>query len=127
MTATYTDTSQQITSSPSFYSELEAQVLARPYEAEKPDQQLVRHTLNLNSNGYKNIFVRTNDTDVLVLLISYVRQVELTDIEIRANLINSDRYCSIKQIIQELHLEGYSFMLSLDVILFPVIIVRLRV
>ena len=106
---------------------MEAQVSARPYEAEKPDQQLVRHTLNLNNNGYKNIFVRTNDTDVLVLLISYVRQVELTDIEIRANLINSDRYCNIKQIIQELHLEGYSFMLSLDVILFPVIIVRLRV
>ena len=41
------------------------------------------------------------DTDVLVLLISYIGKVELNDIEIHAYLINSDRYYN-KQIIQEL-------------------------
>ena len=42
------------------------------------------------------------DTDVLVLLISYIGKVELNDIEIHAYLINSDRYYNIKQIMQEL-------------------------
>ena len=42
------------------------------------------------------------DTDVLVLLISYIRKVELNDIEIQAYLIYSDRYYNIKQIIREL-------------------------
>ena len=62
----------------------------------------MRHTLNLINNDYKNILVRSIDTDVLVLLISYTGQVELNDIEIHAYLINSDRYYNIKQIIREL-------------------------
>ena len=85
MIATYKNKSQQITSSPS--SELEAQVSVRPCEAEEADKHLVRHTLNLLNNGFTNIFVRTIDADVLILLISYIRQVELNDIEIRAYLI----------------------------------------
>ena len=81
---------------------MDTQVSVRPCEAEEADQRLVRHTLNLINNGYKNILVRTIDTDVLVLLLSYIGQVELNDIEIHAYLINSDRYYNIKQIIREL-------------------------
>ena len=35
-------------------------------------------------------------------MISYIGQVELSDTEIHAYLLNSDRYYNIKQIIQEL-------------------------
>lgn len=56
-------------SSPSPRSELDTQVSVRPSEAEEADQRLVRQTLNLIQNGYKNILVRTIDSDVLVLLI----------------------------------------------------------
>ena len=66
MIATYRNTSP---SSPSFCSELDTVVSVRSCEAEEADQRLVRHTLNLMDNGYKNILVRTIDTDVLVLLI----------------------------------------------------------
>ena len=66
MIATYRNTSP---SSPSFCSELDTVVSVRSCEAEEADQRLVRHTLNLIDNGYKNILVRTIDTDVLVLLI----------------------------------------------------------
>ena len=100
----------------------------RPCEAEEADQCLVRHTLNLINNGYKNILAPTIDADVLVLLISYIRQVELNDIEIHAYLLNLDRYYNIKQIIRELgsdiSLALPSFILSLDVILFSVFMVR---
>ena len=44
----------------------------------------------------------TIDTYLLLLLISYIGQDELNDIEIHAYLINSDRYNNIKQIIREL-------------------------
>ena len=44
----------------------------------------------------------TIDTDVVVLLISYIGKAELNDIEIHAYLINSDRYYNIRQIIREL-------------------------
>ena len=98
MIATYKKTSL---SSPFSPSELDTQVSVRPSEAEEADQRLVRHTLNL-INGYKNIFVRTIETDILVLVISYIGKVELNDIEIYAYLINSDRCYSIKQIIREL-------------------------
>ena len=80
------------------------------------------------NNGYKNILAPTIDADVLVLLISYIRQVELNDIEIHAYLLNLDRYYNIKQIIRELgsdiSLALPSFILSLDVILFSVFMVR---
>ena len=78
------------------------QVSVRPCEVEEADQRLVRHILNLINNSYKNTLIHLVDTDVLVLLISYIGQVELSDIEIRAYLINSDRYYKIKEIIQEL-------------------------
>ena len=77
MIATYRNTSL---SSPSSCSEFNTQVSVRPCEAEEADQRLVRYTLNLINNGYKNILVRTIDTDILVLLISYIGQVELNDI-----------------------------------------------
>ena len=96
---TYRNTSL---SSPSSCSELDTQVSVRPCEVEEADQSLVRHTLNLIKNGYKNILVRTIDTDVLVLLISYIKKVELNDKEIHAYLINSDRHYNIEQIIREL-------------------------
>ena len=53
-------------------------------------------------NGYKNILVRTIDTDVLALLISHIGRVELGDADIHAHLINSEIYYSIRAIIQEL-------------------------
>ena len=62
----------------------------------------MRHTLNLINNGYKNILVCMIDTDVLVLLTSYIGKVELNDKEIHAYLINLDRHYNIKQIIWEL-------------------------
>ena len=83
----YKNTSQQITRSPSSCSESEAQVLVRPCEAEEADEHVVRHTLNLINNGCRNIVVCTIHTDVLVLLISCIRQVELNNIEICAYLI----------------------------------------
>ena len=61
------------------------QVSVRRYETEKTDQRLVRHTLNLINNRYKNILVCTIDTDVLVLLISYMGQVELGHIVIHTS------------------------------------------
>ena len=85
--------------------ELDQPVSVRPCESEEADQRIVRHALNLVYNGYKNILVRTIDTDVLVLLISHISQVQLNDAEIYeiyAYLINSDKYYNIKAIIQEL-------------------------
>ena len=98
MIATYRNTSL---SSPLSPSELDTQISVRPSEAEEADQRLVRHTLNL-INGYKNILVRTIETDILVLVISYIGKVELNGIEIYAYLTNSGRCYSIKQIIREL-------------------------
>ena len=76
----------------------------------------MRHTLSLINNNYKNILVCTIDTDVLVLPISYIGQVELNDIEIHAYLINSGRYYSIKQIIREL---GSDIFLALQFFYVP--------
>ena len=81
---------------------MDTQASIRPCETEEADQRLVKHTLNLINNGYKNVLVRTIDTDVLVSLILYIGKVELDDIEIHAYLVNSDRYYNIKQIIREL-------------------------
>ena len=76
MIATYRNTSL---SSPSSCSELDPQFSVRPCEAEEVDQCLVRHTLNLISNSYKNTLIRLIDIDVLVLLILYIGQVQLND------------------------------------------------
>ena len=43
-------------------------------QSEEADQRLIRHTLHCISDEYKNSVVRTVDTDVLILLISYVGQ-----------------------------------------------------
>ena len=84
-------------------SELDQHVPVRPCAAEEADQRLVRHTLNLIHNGYKNILVRTIDTDVLTLLISHISQLELgDDVNVHAYLINSDKYYDIKTIIRAL-------------------------
>ena len=66
MIVTYISTSLNSSSS---CSEFDTQVSVRPCEFDEADQCLVRHTLNLINNFYKNILVRTIDTDVLVLLI----------------------------------------------------------
>ena len=58
-------------SPPSSCSELDTQVSVHPCETEEADQRLVRHTLNLTNNEYKNVLVRKIDTAVLVLLVSY--------------------------------------------------------
>ena len=83
--------------------ELDQHTCVRPCESEEADQRLVRHTLNLVQNGYKNILVRTIDTDVLVLLISHVRQlVEYDDVQLYAYLINSDKHYDLRSIIEQL-------------------------
>ena len=40
-------------------------------DAEVADSRLVRHAINCVEKGYKKVAVRTVDTDVLVLLLSY--------------------------------------------------------
>ena len=99
MISTYTNT---LLCSPPSCSELDTLVVVRPCEVQETDQRLARHALNLISHGYKNILVPTIDTDVLVLFILNIGQVELNDREIHAYLINPDKYYHIKQIIQEL-------------------------
>ena len=99
LVVTYKNTS--LTSEPSCL-ELDQHLPVRPCEAEEADQRLVRHTLNLVLNGYESILVRTIDTDVLVLLISHIGQIELGDVNIYAYLINSDKYYDIRGIIHKL-------------------------
>ena len=43
-------------------------------QSEEADQRNVRHVLHCLRKGYKRVVVRTVDTDVLILLISYVSQ-----------------------------------------------------
>ena len=107
MIATYRNTSLSF---PLSRSELDSQILVCHCEAEEADESLVRQTLNL-INGCKNILVCTIETDVLVLVISYISKVELNDIEIHAYVINLDRCYSIKQIIGEL--DSDFFLLTL--------------
>ena len=62
-------------------------------QSKEADQRLIRHTLHCISDldDYKRIVVRTIDTDVLILLISYISQYhELCEnIEIYAEMVNS--------------------------------------
>ena len=95
---TYKNTT--LTSQPSC-SKLDQHFPFRPCEAEEVDQRLVRHTLNLIQNVYKNVLVLKIDTDVLVLLISCIGRIEL-GVDIHAYLINSELYYGIRAIIQEL-------------------------
>ena len=72
-----------------------------PCDAEEVIQRIVNHALNLLRNGYKNIFIRTVDTDVPNLLISYFSQFELDDVDVYAH-VNSNKYFDSKAIIQSL-------------------------
>ena len=60
-------------------------------QSEEADQRLIRHTLHCISAQYKKIVVRTVDTDVLILLMSYVSQFYdlCTDVNIYAHMVNS--------------------------------------
>ena len=87
-------------SSNAFCAELDENVPVRPCASEEADQRLVRHTLNMIQSGYKNVLVRTIDTDVLVLLLAHIPQVE--DVNINAYLINSEKYHDIQKIIRTL-------------------------
>ena len=99
LVVTYENTS--FTSKPAC-TELDQYIPVRPCGAEEADQKLVRHALNLLRNGYKSILIRTIDTDVLNLLISYFSQFELDDVNVYAYMINSNKYFNIKAIIQKL-------------------------
>ena len=100
LVVTYKNTS--LVSQPSC-SELDQHVPTRPCEAEEADQRLVRHALNIIANGYTNVLVRTIDTDVLILLVSYISQQQIGDgVNIHAFLINSDKFYNIRTIIDSL-------------------------
>ena len=60
-------------------------------QSEEADQRLIRHTLHCISAQYKKAVVRTVDTDVLILLMSYVSQFYnlCTDINIYVHMVNS--------------------------------------
>ena len=60
-------------------------------QSEEADQQLIRHTLQCISAQYKKIVVRTVDTDVLILLMSYVSHFYdlCTDVNIYIRMVNS--------------------------------------
>ena len=60
-------------------------------QSEEADQQLIQHTLHCISAQYKKIVVCTVDTDVLILLMSYVSQFYdlCTDVNIYAHMVNS--------------------------------------
>ena len=128
MIATYRNTSL---SSPSSCSELDPQFSVRPCEAEEVDQRLVRHTLNLISNSYKNTLIRLIDIDVLVLLILYIGQVQLNGNrnscmphKLRQVITTSD---IIRELGSDIFLLYPSFMFLLNVILFPVFMVKISV
>ena len=87
-------------SSSSSCLELDENVPVRPCTAEEADQRLVRHALNIIKSGYKNVLVRTIDTDVLVLLLAHIPQVD--DVNINAYLINSEKYYDVQKIIRTL-------------------------
>ena len=66
-------------------TELNQYIPVRACDAEEVNQKIVKHALNLPRNGYKNILIRTVDTDVLNLLISYFSQFELDDVNVYAH------------------------------------------
>ena len=72
-------------------------------QSEEADQRLIRHVLHCLDNyiSYKRIVVHTIDTDVLILLVSYLSQLpEIpSDLDIYAYLINSKKYYNITEII----------------------------
>ena len=75
-------------------------------QSEEADQRIVRHVLHAIDNyaQFKRIIVNTIDTDVLVLLISYVGRVEEMDpdMEIYAYLTSGKKYYNIVEISKSL-------------------------
>ena len=73
--------------------------------SEEAEQSLIRHALHCVSTCYSYKIIV--DTDVLVLLISYISQhVQLiNDIDIYAELVNLSKIYDIKRIVEELGLE----------------------
>ena len=63
-------------------------------QSEEADQRLIRYTLHCISDleDYERIIVRTIDTDVLILLISYISQYHelCQEIEIYVDMVNSE-------------------------------------
>ena len=69
-------------------------------QSEEADQRLIRHVLHcVSSEIYKRIVVRTIDTDVLVLRVSYLNLSNDNPIEIYAQMINSHLFYDIGKLI----------------------------
>ncbi len=75
-------------------------------QSEEADQRIIRHVLHIidNYDEFKRVVVNTIDTDVLVLLISYVGRMENIDpgIEIYAYLTAGKKYYNIAEISKRL-------------------------
>ena len=73
-------------------------------QSEEADQRLIRHTLHCLADCqlYERVVIRTIDTDVLILLISYISLLELRSIDVYAELINTPTFYDICKIIQHL-------------------------
>ena len=71
-------------------------------QSEEADQRIIRHVLHIidNYDEFKRIVVNTIDTDILVLLISYVGRMENIDpdVEIYAYLTAGRKYYNITKI-----------------------------
>ena len=97
---TYEDTiisSAEIENMPSFTSIVQCQ-------SEEADQRIVRHVIQcLKSSVYNRIIVRTIDTDVLIMLISFLADlVDGFKTEIHAELVNSAVFYHINTITKTL-------------------------
>ena len=75
-------------------------------QSEEADQRIIRHVLHVIDSyaQFKRIVINTIDSDVLVLLISYIGRVEKLDpaMEIFAYLINGRKYFNVTQISNSL-------------------------
>lgn len=75
-------------------------------QSEEADQRLIRHSLNCltDSNEYRNIVVRTIDTDVLILLISYISEYFhlCRNVSIYAEMINSNKVYDVIAMVTSL-------------------------
>ena len=75
-------------------------------KSEEADQRIIRHVLHIVDDyaEFKRIVINTIDTDVLVLLISYLGRLEITDsdVEIYAYLTAGKKYYSIREITESL-------------------------
>ena len=89
LVATYKTT--VLCSSPVETVDLHNEVSITSCQSEEADQRIIRHALHCILEQYKKVVVRTVDTDVLILLISYVGQFyeKCSNIWIYANIMNS--------------------------------------